>query len=51
MALGVMPRAHILAVLEARQWRIKGEGHAVARLGPPSTLRSRLKKLGITRSR
>jgi transcriptional regulator with GAF, ATPase, and Fis domain len=45
-------RAHILAVLEACQWRIKGAGHAAARLGlPPSTLRSRMKKLGITRRR
>jgi predicted ATPase/transcriptional regulator with GAF, ATPase, and Fis domain len=45
-------RAHILAVLEACQWRIKGAGQAAARLGlPPSTLRSRMKKLGITRSR
>jgi transcriptional regulator with GAF, ATPase, and Fis domain len=45
-------RAHILAVLEACQWRIKGDGQAAARLGlPPSTLRSRMKKLGITRRR
>jgi formate hydrogenlyase transcriptional activator len=45
-------RAHILAVLEACQWRIKGAGQAAARLGlPPSTLRWRMKKLGITRSR
>jgi GAF domain-containing protein len=43
---------HILAVLDACQWRIKGDGHAAARLGlPPSTLRSRMKKLGITRRR
>src|SRR5262249_30835529 len=45
-------RAHILAVLDACQWRIKGAGQAAARLGlPPSTLRSRMKKLGITSSR
>lgn len=43
-------RAHILAVLEACQWRIKGEGQAADRLGlHPSTLWSRMKKLGITR--
>ena len=50
-SLAGVERAHILAVLEACQWRIKGDGHAAARLGlPPSTLRSRMKKLGITRS-
>jgi GAF domain-containing protein len=44
--------AHILAALDACQWRIKGDGQAAARLGlPPSTLRSRMKKLGITRHR
>lgn len=43
-------RAHILAVLEACQWRIKGKGQAAERLGlHPSTLWSRMKKLGITR--
>jgi formate hydrogenlyase transcriptional activator len=43
-------RAHIPAVLEACQWRIKGVGQAAARLGMhPSTLWSRMKKLGIAR--
>jgi transcriptional regulator with PAS, ATPase and Fis domain len=43
-------RAHILAVLEACQWRIKGAGQAAERLGlHPSTLYSRMKKLGIAR--
>jgi transcriptional regulator with GAF, ATPase, and Fis domain len=43
-------RAHILAILEACQWRIKGAGQAAERLGlPPSTLYSRMKKLGIAR--
>jgi transcriptional regulator of acetoin/glycerol metabolism len=43
-------RVHILAVLEACQWRIKGAGQAAERLGlPPSTLYSRMKKLGIAR--
>jgi transcriptional regulator with GAF, ATPase, and Fis domain len=51
-SLESVERAHILAVLEACQWRLKGAGHAATRLGlPPSTLRSRMKKLGITRSR
>jgi len=51
-SLEAMERAHILAVLDACQWRIKGAGQAAARLGlPPSILRSRMKKLGITRSR
>jgi transcriptional regulator of acetoin/glycerol metabolism len=50
-SLESLERAHILAVLNACQWRIKGAGQAAARLGlPPSTLRSRMKKLGITRS-
>jgi formate hydrogenlyase transcriptional activator len=43
-------RTHILAVLEACQWRIKGAGQAAARMGMhPSTLWSRMKKLGIAR--
>jgi formate hydrogenlyase transcriptional activator len=43
-------RTHILAVLEACQWRIKGAGQAAARMGMhPSTLGSRMKKLGIAR--
>src|SRR5262249_62146312 len=43
-------RAHILAVLEACQWRIKGAGQAAERLGlHPSTLYSRMRKLGIER--
>ena len=43
-------RRHILAVLESREWKVKGKDNAAARLGlNPSTLRSRMKKLGITR--
>jgi transcriptional regulator with GAF, ATPase, and Fis domain len=43
-------RAHILAVLDACQGRIKGAGQAAERLGlHPSTLYSRLRKLGIER--
>ena len=41
-------RAHIIAVLEVCGGRIKGKGNAAERLGlNPSTLRSRMKKLGI----
>ena len=43
-------RAHIQSVLDACNWRIKGAGQAAERLGlHPNTLRSRMKKLGITR--
>ena len=43
-------RAYIVSVLEACGWRIKGPSNAAERLGlNPSTLRSRLKKLGIER--
>ena len=49
-ALGDVERAHILRVLEACQWRINGQDNAAARLGlHPSTLRFRMKKLGIAR--
>ena len=52
MVFGVIPCAHILSILEACPRRIKGAGHAAARLGlPTGMLRSRLKKLGITRGR
>ncbi len=43
-------RRHILRALEQTQWRIHGPRGAAAQLGVnPSTLRSRLKKLGVTR--
>lgn len=43
-------RQHIEAVLEQTGWKIAGETGAAKRLGlPPSTLRSRMKKLGISR--
>jgi transcriptional regulator with GAF, ATPase, and Fis domain len=43
-------RAHIRRVLETCDWKIDGTGHAAAKLGlNPSTLRSRMRKLGITR--
>jgi formate hydrogenlyase transcriptional activator len=45
-------RAHILAVLTACHWVVEGPGQAADRLGlRPSTLRHRMKKLGIHRSR
>ncbi len=41
-------RAHIVGVLESCGGRVKGRGNAAERLGlNPSTLRSRMKKLGI----
>ena len=44
-------RHHILRVLEACGWRIKGPGNAADRLGlHPSTLRHRMNKLGIRRA-
>ncbi len=41
-------RHHILQVLEQTRWRIEGQRGAAIRLGlNPSTLRSRMRKLGI----
>jgi formate hydrogenlyase transcriptional activator len=43
-------RAHVLTVLRACQWVVEGPGQAADRLGlRPSTLRHRMKKLGIRR--
>jgi transcriptional regulator with GAF, ATPase, and Fis domain len=43
-------RAHIISVLEDCGWKIKGNDNAAERLGlKPSTLRYRMKKLGIRR--
>jgi len=43
-------RAHIIGTLEKCGWKVKGNGNAAERLGlNPSTLRARMKKLGITR--
>ena len=43
-------RRHIADVLAQARWRIEGEHGAAKLLGlHPSTLRSRIKKLGITR--
>ena len=44
-------RAHILRILSASGGKLKGRGNAAEQLGlNPSTLRSRMKKLGIRRS-
>jgi len=43
-------RDHILRVLEGTGWRVSGSGGAAALLGlPPTTLESRMKRLGIAR--
>jgi formate hydrogenlyase transcriptional activator len=43
-------RAHIIKVLEATAWRVSGKRGAAELLGlPPTTLRSRLQKLGIVK--
>lgn len=48
--LKLVERDHILSVLEDTRWKISGESGAAARLGiPPSTLRSKMKKLNIIR--
>ena len=48
--LAAMERDHILKVLQKTRWKIDGEGGAAALLKlNPSTLRFRLKKLGIKR--
>jgi PAS domain S-box-containing protein len=45
-------KAHILKILDECKWKINGEGGAASKLGlHPNTLRSRLKKLQIDRSR
>jgi transcriptional regulator with GAF, ATPase, and Fis domain len=52
MTLDEVERAHILDVLEGSGWRVSGDGGAAHLLGlPPTTLESRMKKLGITRKR
>ncbi len=48
--LEAMERDHILKILQKTDWKINGEGGAASLLGlHPSTLRSRIKKLGIKR--
>jgi transcriptional regulator with GAF, ATPase, and Fis domain len=44
-------RAHILQTLEQTHWRIRGAGGAAERLGlKPTTLESRMKRLGLSRA-
>lgn len=48
--LKIVERDHILSVLDETDWRISGQLGAAAQLGiPPSTLRSKMKKLAIER--
>jgi len=48
--LAEVEAAHIKATLDACHWRISGPRGAASSLGlPPSTLRSRMQKLGICR--
>jgi transcriptional regulator with GAF, ATPase, and Fis domain len=48
--LDEVEREHILHVLKRCEWRVQGAGNAAAMLGlNPSTLRSRMQKLGIAR--
>jgi PAS domain S-box-containing protein len=50
LSLRQMERRHILDVLDRTHWRIEGRRGAAAVLGlKPSTLRSRMNKLGISR--
>jgi transcriptional regulator with GAF, ATPase, and Fis domain len=51
MTLQEVERSHIIHVLEATGWRIRGDGGAAQILGlKPTTLDSRIQKLGIKRS-
>ena len=48
--LKLVEREHIVAVLDQARWKISGDKGAATKLGiPPSTLRSKMKKLGIVR--
>jgi transcriptional regulator of acetoin/glycerol metabolism len=50
-ALADVERAHILRLLRANKWRIEGRKGAAMALGlKPSTLRSRMQKLGVRRT-
>jgi transcriptional regulator with GAF, ATPase, and Fis domain len=43
---------HIRSVLESTNWRVRGRGGAAERLGlKPTTLESRMARLGITRKK
>lgn len=50
--LKLVERDHIVSVLESTNWKISGHSGAASQLGiPPSTLRSKMKKLSIERPR
>jgi len=50
LTLADVERKHIIDVLESRHWRVYGKAGAAEVLGlKPSTLQSRIKKLGIIR--
>jgi formate hydrogenlyase transcriptional activator len=50
--LADVQKAHILGVLESVGWRIRGAGGAADRLGlPPTTLETRMMKMGLSRPR
>jgi formate hydrogenlyase transcriptional activator len=52
MTLSELEVDHIRGVLESTEWRVRGIGGAAERLGlKPTTLESRMAKLGITRKR
>jgi formate hydrogenlyase transcriptional activator len=43
-------KEHIVSILESTTWRIRGAGGAAERLGlPPTTLETRIAKLGLVR--
>ena len=49
--LEAVEREHILRILKSSGWRIQGKGGAADLLGlNPSTLRARMRKLGIRRT-
>jgi transcriptional regulator with GAF, ATPase, and Fis domain len=48
--LADIEKRHVLRVLEKTQWQVAGRGGAAEQLGlKPSTLRSRMEKLGLQR--
>ena len=48
--LQAVERKHIISILNETNWKISGDDGAAERLGiPSSTLRSRMKRLGIRR--
>jgi formate hydrogenlyase transcriptional activator len=52
MTLWTLEGEHIRTVLESTNWRIRGAGGAAERLGlKPTTLESRMARLGITRKK